>query len=703
MIGSNCQPESAGRGAMLRSNRILGFAVLTVLALAGCQQHHVGPPMVDPAHFKELALDLQPPSPTLGSDIHAMMEVTSVSTALSPEGKKRYISLAECVALALENGRTGDFFDQAGTRRTSLIGLQRLGSPSNVSDSIRVFSYDPAVIGAEIEQSLAKFDAHFTSSMQWSKTDEPQNLQAAFFSRNSTLVRDGAQFTSQLVKPLPTGGLAGITFNVTYDQSNLNQQVGLLNPNYRPVVDFVFEQPLLQGAGVFINELRTTHPGGVRTQIPVGGQVPGVILTRLFYDQAQMDFERRVNDLLFAVEEAYWQLYSSYWDFYSRESAMRQIHYALSLTQSLERAGRSTLRDVKQVEEQYHSFRAQRLQALTDGTGRPGVLEAERKLRYMTGLPFEDGYRLIPSDKPTEAPFRPDFALSVQEALARRPELQEVRHEVQAGYLSVIREKDTLLPDLRAFGDYNVNGIGNKLVGPGESSALRNLGNNRFNDWTLGLRLDIALGYRAEHASVRQAQLQLAQKIAFLQEAERDLYSSMLRSYRDLFSTHELIKMQRARREAALEQVRLRFLEYSAGREAANLLLDAQRNLADAIRDEQFAIADYNVALVDFERQKGTIMQHDNVAIVDGPLPEAAQARASAHIRERAQALSLEDLHHLMQGHEHPNPAPGDAEPPMPAAGPLPVPALLEQQRNLPELPERLPTPRVGPGSQPQP
>jgi outer membrane protein TolC len=425
-------------------------------------------------------------------------------------------------------------------------------------------------------------------------------------------------------------------------------------------------------------------------------------LTRLFYDEAQMDFERRVNDLLFAVEESYWQLYSAYWDYYSRESAMRQIHFALSLSQNLERAGRTTLRDVKQVEEQYQSFRAQRLQALGDGTGRPGVLEAERKLRYMTGLP-EDGTRLIPSDKPTEAPFRPDFKLSVQEGLASRPELQQIRHEVQVGYLAVIREKDTLLPDLRAFGDYNVNSIGGKLIGPGETSALRNLGNNRFNDWTIGLRLDIALGYRSEHASVRQAQLQLAQKIAFLQESERNFFSSLERSYRDLFQTHELIKIQRARREAAAEQVRLRFLEYKAGREAANLLLDAQRDFADAIRDEQFAIADYNVALIDFERQKGTIMRHDNVAIVDGPLPEAAQARASAHIRERAQALSLEDLHHLIQGHEHPNPAPGDCEPPMPTGGAVPVPAILEQQRGLPELPERLPTPRIDPAAPPRP
>ncbi len=681
---------------------LLPVAYCLLPLVGGCQQHHVTTGAIDPQHYKELALDNTLPTPAPGKDLAVYAEGAAISTVLKPEGKKRFVSLAECIALALENGRTGDFFDQAGLRRTSLFGIQRFASPSNISDSIRVFSYDPAILAMDIEQSLSKFDAFFTSSMTWTKTDEPQNLQARVFAQtpNSVIMSDTAQFINQLVKPLPTGGLAGITYSLAYSDSNINQQTGLLNPNYRPVLDFVFEQPLLQGAGIFINELRTTHPGGVRTQVPVGGQVPGVILTRLFYDEAQMDFERRVNDLLFAVEEAYWQLYSAYWDLYSSETGLLQAHYALHVAQVRLENGRIPIQDYKQIEDQYHTFRAQRVLSLTNGAGRPGVLEAERKLRYMTGMPLEDGHRLVPSDTPTEAPFRPDWDASVQEAMARRPELQEVRHEVQVAYLSVIREKDTLLPDLRVAGDYNINAVGRRLDGQavdhlGFRNALRNLGRDQFNDWNLELRLNIPLGYRAEHANVRRAQLQLAQRIAFLQEAERDLYSSMLRSYRALFTNYEQIKIQRARREANTEQLKARYQELRSGRTDITALLENMRNLADSVRSEQEAIADYNIALVDFERQKGTIMRHDNVAIVDGPLPAAAQACASAHIRERAQAISLHDLKKLTVGHEHMTAEPAEEQPPVPAAGPLPIPALLEKQRGQPELPESLPPPKT--------
>ena len=48
-----------------------------------------------------------------------------------------------------------------------------------------------------------------------------------------------------------------------------------------------------------------------------------------------------------------------------------------------------------QTRQQYESFRAQRLTALGQ------VLENERQLRSLTGLPVEDGHRLVPIDSPT--------------------------------------------------------------------------------------------------------------------------------------------------------------------------------------------------------------------------------------------------------------------------------------------------------------
>ena len=47
------------------------------------------------------------------------------------------------------------------------------------------------------------------------------------------------------------------------------------------------------------------------------------MLARIAQDEARLEFERRIQDLLFVVAEAYWDLYYAYWDLYSRESGMR--------------------------------------------------------------------------------------------------------------------------------------------------------------------------------------------------------------------------------------------------------------------------------------------------------------------------------------------------------------------------------------------
>src|SRR5207237_8555545 len=95
----------------------------------------------------------------------------------------------------------------------------------------------------------------------------------------------------------------------------------------------------------------------------------------------------------------------------------------------------------------------------------------------------------------------------------------------------------------------------------------------------------------------------------------------------------------RAQRQAAAHQLEARFKEFLAGRGTLDILLEAQRFWADALRQEYDAISSYNIALAGFEWAKGTILQHDNVVISEGPLPQCAQVRAVEHERQRSLAL----------------------------------------------------------------
>ena len=70
---------------------------------------------------------------------------------------------------------------------------------------------------------------------------------------------------------------------------------------------------------------------------------------------------------------------------------------------------------------------------------------------------------------------------------------------------------------------------------PGLADALRSLFQSRYNDWTLGLRLDVPLGYRDAHSAVRAARLNLAQSYAVVQDQEQKAARFLELEYRQLF------------------------------------------------------------------------------------------------------------------------------------------------------------------------
>ncbi len=611
--------------------------------------------------------------------------VPAPATVLNPEREIRYLSLAEAIAMALEAGTPGSP-TLNGTANISLASFQGR-SVFAPEVGIRVLALDPAIVGSDIESALSKFDARWTTTMSWTTTDRPVGSPFEQFQTTGTNINNiqtqDATLSTALLKPLPTGGVAGITFRTDYENTNLPARV---NPSYRPNVQFQFEQPLLQGFGVEINQLRAAHPGSILTPFQNAARVEGILITRVRFDQIRAEFERQVNTMLANVEVAYWNLYGSYWTLYSREQALRQAYEAWKINKERFDFGRIPIYDLAQTRAQYESFRGQRITALNQ------VLDNERALRILIGLPVEDGKQLVPIDTPTLAPFQPDWHASLNEALALRPELELARQDLKARQLDLINQKNLLLPDVRLAMNYDINGIGSHLGGgPNDGrNALADFAQDRFNDWMIELRADIPIGFRDAHAAVRAARLNVARSYATLKDQELRTQHFLALQYGNVIQFYLQIEAQRSQRIAAGEQLEARFREFLAGRGTLDFLLEAQRVWADALRDEFAAIVNYNNSIAQFEYAKGTIMQHDNVTIAEGGLPQCAQVRAVDHFRERSKALVLRERALPVK------PAcsgPGACLPQIPEAVAPSVPAMLDGETAMPKVPDTLPMP----------
>ena len=255
---------------------------------------------------------------------------------------------------------------------------------------------------------------------------------------------------------------------------------------------------------------------------------------------------------------------------------------------------------------------------------------------------MEDGCRLVPTDTPSLSPSQPHWPVALQDCLTLRPELITARKEIEARHKQMLVQQNNLLPDLRFQGDYSSIGLGSRLDGSADvgsptgalvpSNALRNLSGNHFNNWTLGLALNVPLGYRAENAGVRQSRLQLAQAYHTLKDQERRAQDILARQYSRVIEAYKLIEIRKLARESLYEDLEVRVRQYYLGRDIQiEFLLDAQRAWAAGLSQEAQAIVQYNIALSSFEFARGTILNYNNVVIAEGALPYCADVRAAEH------------------------------------------------------------------------
>lgn len=592
-------------------------------------------------------------------------------TVNQPERKPRELTLQLAFAIALENGSVSSragagagLADDTGASATPGGGSLTV----NQTEKIKVLALYPAISHAAMEASLSRFDTLFVNGVSWSATDQlAQGLQN-FTNGHSASVYAG------FAKPLTTGGFASVMFINSY-QNLTTPPTGAfstINPQYASRLVFGIEQPIMRDWGVFINQLLPRFPSPTGQSInPNSSQVlgavnnrqgqlssfvdrntEGILISRLRLDQQRAEFERNVHILIVTTEVAYWNLYSKYGQLYSAEENLRILHTIWQEAHNRFKQGSMPPEAYYQILGQYEEFRAERIRSLNE------VLEAERNLRGIIGLPVDDGERLVPITPPTFMELRPNWELALQDALNLRPELQLARDNLKYHQYLLSIQKNLLRPDLRAHIRYEPNGLGSTLTGNGEfvdgtgtlrpTNAFRSLAGGHFADYTIGLSLSMPLGYRHELAAIRAARLELTQSYLFLRDQEDRATRFLAKHYQEVAHEYKRIETHHAERVAYGTSLGVLFDKKAKGQISfitkegqPTPFLEIQRRYAAALIKEYTAIAEYNNALARLEWAKGTILRYNNIQINEGALPQAAQVRAVEYEKERSKSFVL--------------------------------------------------------------
>jgi outer membrane protein TolC len=661
--------------------------IVALVTLAGCQPVFMSEQTYIGAH-----VPLGERSSTANSDPYDLSDKTLTAappTPSKPDRPPRYVSLQEAIAIALENGhvssRTGAGQGQVDNNLLSFSGQGSL--IQGQTERMRVLSLNPAFASAAMEQALARNDAFFASGMSWTGIDGLAGVPNLGGSINNTSLftqpGNSARGEGVLVKPLATGGVVTTGLIVDYRQlgnnafltstgANQGTSLGLFSPQFSPRFTFGIEQPLLKDFGIYYNELTSRIPsvtgnsmdglannalgtrnGTVGTFVDRNSE--GILISRLRFDQARAEFERNVHILMVNAEVAYWNLYDKYGQLYSFEENLRIMHAVWQISDARAKGGKLAPEEYKTIKAQYEEFRGERLRALGE------VLDAERNLRGILGLPVEDGTRIVPITPPNLTELKNSWELSVQDTLKLRPELVLARENIRFHQYQLAIQYNYLKPDLRVYARYEPFGDGSTLTGSGETkdgtgtlqpnNAFRSLMRGGLADWQIGLALNVPLGWRAEFAAIRGARLQLTQAHLLLRDQEEKAVRILAEQHAKLDEWYKRIEASRSERLAYLEALTVRLEKIkqgqttpSGGGNVSTLeLLDNQRRYAAAQVKEFDAIAQYNMTLARLEFAKGTILQYNNVHISEGALPQCVQARAVEVEKERSKSIVLRE------------------------------------------------------------
>jgi len=591
-----------------RQTKVVSFAALSSMLLSGCgitgKVIPPGPHDTKTSFHDTVGMQITYPQ-VAQSMTEPVVAARSSMAPLSIEDPSQLptfdLTLAEAVQMAV--GQSPVIRD---------IGVAVVGSPIGTRTI-----YDPSITHTDpnfgVDAALSAFDAQWASQLAWNKVDQPNNINVIGLGGVFTPTVSqgtGANFNSEISKRTAQGARFALRNITIYD--NNNRPFRAFTSDFTGWVEAEWRQPLMRGAGTTFNRI-----AGPNSFV---GQYNGILIARVSEDVALADFELAVIGLVNDVEQAYWDLSTAYRvleaNLKGRESALQTFQY--QEVRLKVGAGRSD--EEAQAQSQFYQFQAQVEQALS---GTAGLYAREQRLRYLLGMPPADGRLIRPSTPPSDIRVVFDWESALAQAVDRRVEIRRQRFALKRREMELIAARLNRRPQLDFLGTYRVRGLGDNLIGGGNNGTFDNLADSitggDYQEWAAGMELNFPVGLRAASAAVSNARLNLSRERALLDDTELRVSHNLASSARQISLTHSLLETNYNGFLSDLRQVDVLRRRYRDGTDNINFLLQAQRQVVVSEANFYRAVSDYNLAIRDFHREKGSLLAYNDVSMTEGP------------------------------------------------------------------------------------
>jgi outer membrane protein TolC len=205
----------------------------------------------------------------------------------------------------------------------------------------------------------------------------------------------------------------------------------------------------------------------------------------------------------------------------------------------------------------------------------------------------------------TETPL--DRQASWLAALANRPDLEELRLELEKRNVLVRYARNQLYPNLDLIG-----GVGVQAYGAGAGQAWTTVRNGQQSFYSVGIMLSMPLSRTAARNNHKASKAAQEQATLRLQRQEQKAFLRVDTAIKGVESAFSRVESTRKARGYAEDALAAEQKKFQTGASTSFLVQEFQRNLTAARTAEIQALADYHKAIATLHLEEGTtLIKHD--------------------------------------------------------------------------------------------
>jgi len=510
----------------------------------------------------------------------ALLFLAGISLFLGAQNEPNEIplSLEECIAKALKN---------------------------NLSVQVELIS--PELAELSVAAAQEKFIPSL--SMNYSRRDQ-KSASYSWLDAEDTVKTLSNSFGTEVSQQLPTGGSFSLSLDgYSYDT---NRNFMTINPRYESTLTFNFSQPLLKNFGPNISR-------------------KDIIVAKNDLEISERDLKRSIQEVVYQVEQAYWNYVYAIENLEVQKQSLKLAQDLLEKNKRSVEVGTMAPIEIINAQATVAQRQADILAAQAEVKNNEDILKTIINVAADIETPKEA--TIIPKDEPEykKKEITLDEALSI--AMQNRPDLESTRISLENSQIDLNYTKNQMLPQLDLSASYWSPGVSgdrvlylndNVLSGIVIGKVPGGLGDSfsdafgfRYQNWSVGLTLDIPLSDLLSRSQFKQARLNLEMAKLQLKNQEQEIFRDIKIAVRNVATDYERIQAYKAARELAEKQLEAEEEKLKVGLSTNYLVLQYQADLATQRSQELKSIIDYKLSLAGLYRDLGISLDERNISIMD--------------------------------------------------------------------------------------